>query len=91
MLNGLYDDEVIPPIELRDDQVERSNRGHSKQIFISRSNTDLRANYFTRRVAPVWNGLPEDIVSAVSVDSFKTELDKLWKNHPMKYDCSESV
>ena len=78
-------------IRLRDHICERSNRGHSKQIFISRSNTDLRANYFTRRVAPVWNGLPEDIVSAVSVDSFKTELDKLWKNHPMKYDCSESV
>ena len=91
MLNGLYDEDVIPSIELRRDQVERSNRGHLKQIFISRSNTDLRANYFTRRVAPVWNGLTEDIVSAVSVDSFKKKLDKFWEDHPMKYDYTESV
>ena len=91
MLNGMYDEDVIPPIQLRSDQVDRTNRGHSKQIFISRSVTDLRANYFTRRVAPVWNGLTEDILSAVSVDSFKKKLGKLWENHPMKYDSSESV
>lgn len=91
MLNGLYDADVLPPIQLRSDVVERPNRGHSKQIFITRSNTDLRANYFTKRVAPVWNGLTEDIVSAVSVDSFKNKLDELWEDHPMRFDCNASV
>ena len=26
-----------------------------------------------------WNGLPEDVVSSPSVNSFKSRLDKVWK------------
>lgn len=91
MINGLYDEEVLPNFELRGDIVPRQNRRHSKQIFITHSNKDLRANFFTKRAAPVWNELSEEVVSAPSLDSFKIRLDKLWENHPMKYDYTKSV
>ena len=91
MINGLYDEDVIPRFDLREDVVSRDNRKHSKQLFITRSNKDVRTYYFTKRVAPVWNGLTEEIVSAPSVDCFKRNLDVFWDNHPMKYDYKQSV
>ena len=93
MLNGYYDEDVIPKFVMRNDIVgeRQRNRGHSKQIFVQRSEKEIRANSFTRRVAPVWNSLSEKIVSAKSIDAFKEGLDKLWVNHPMKFDYTEPV
>ena len=86
MIHGMYDKDVLPFFDLREDVVSTVNRRHSKQIFITRSAKDVRSNYYTKRVAPVWNELTEEIVSAPSVDSFKRRLDEHWKDHPMKYD-----
>ena len=93
MLNGQYDQEVLPHFDMRGDIVTHStdNRGHSKQLFITRSKKEVRANFFTKRVAPVWNSLTEEVVCAPSVDCFKKRLDKLWDNHPMKFDYTRSV
>ena len=87
MINGLYDPDVIPTFVMRNG----GNRGHSKMIYIQRSNTEIRANSFSRRVAPVWNSLTEKVVSSVSIDAFKIHLDELWKDHPMKFDHTKSV
>ena len=93
MLSGLYDEEVLPNLKMRRDHVAggRENRGHSKQLFITRSKKAVRANFFTQRVAPVWNSLTEDIVTAPSVNAFKNRLDKFWANHPMKFDFEQPV
>jgi hypothetical protein len=93
MLNGQYDQEVLPHFDMRNDIVTNSRniRNHSKQLFITRSSQDVRANFFTKRVAPVWNGLTQNVVDAPSVDCFKERLDVLWSNHPMKYDYTKSV
>ena len=87
MINGFYDPDVIPTFVMRNG----GNRGHSKMIYIQRSNTEIRANSFSRRVAPVWNSLTEKVVSSVSIDAFKIHLDELWKDHPMKFDHTKSV
>ena len=88
MLNGGYDSEAIPNLLMRDDFVAagRRNRGHSKQLFIVRSEKEVRSNFFTQRVAQVWNGLSEEVVTAPSVNCFKNRLDELWKHNPQKYE-----
>ena len=93
MANGIYDDSAIPKLEFRKDNVSncRTNRGHSKQLYITRSKKEVRKNFFTQRIAPVWNALPEKIVSAPSVNCFKNYLDKHWANHPMKFDYKQPV
>ena len=93
MTNGVYDEDVLPKLEMRAEHVDdgRRNRGHSKKLFIQRSKKEVRSNFFTQRVAPVWNSLPEEIVSAPSVNCFKNRLDDLWKDHPMKYDYTQRV
>ena len=91
MIQGLYDQDVLPRFEMRENVVSRTNRRHSKQIYISSCEKEVRANFFINRVAPVWNGLTQEVVDAPSVDTFKKRLDRLWENHPMKYDYTESV
>lgn len=50
-------------------------RGHSKKVQKPRSNR-LRLEFrFSHRVVNYWNSLPEHVISAPSVDIFKTRLD----------------
>ncbi len=64
-------------------------RGHSLKLFQQRSTKDIRKNYFTNRVVKIWNSLPDDVVKAPSVNSFKNQLDKFWSNQPLKYQYDE--
>jgi hypothetical protein len=38
--------------------------------------TEARHNFFTNRIANEWNKLPEDVILAKSLNSFKAKLDK---------------
>jgi len=38
------------------------------------------------RIVNPWNSLSDDVVSATSVMSFESRLDKAWKDQPMKYN-----
>ena len=54
-------------------------RGHSKKFFIQRSNGQIRKNFFSQRVAPKWNQLPQNVVDAGSVNTFKNRYDS-WRS-----------
>ena len=51
-------------------------RGHSMKLLSSRVRTDRRKYYFTQRVINTWNSLPQEVVAATSIASFKRGLDK---------------
>jgi hypothetical protein len=42
-------------------------------------------------VAKVWNGLPEKIVMAPSLNSFKKRLDKYWKDQKLYYEDYRAI
>ena len=50
-------------------------RGHSLKLFQKRSRLNVRANYFSQRV--VDRSLPECVVTAPSLNAFKSRLNKL--------------
>ena len=56
-------------------------RGNSAKL-VKRGNwrTQVRANAFSIRVVNHWNNLPEEVVQAPSISSFKSRLDKFWSN-----------
>ena len=42
-------------------------------------------------MAKVWNGLPEKIVMAPSLNSFKKRLDKYWKDQKLYYEDYRAI
>ena len=51
-----------------------------------RHRLDKRGNYFGLRAINLWNSLPEDVVTAPSVNAFKNRLDKHWANLPSLFE-----
>ena len=62
------------------------NRGHSLKIYTQRAKINLRKNVFPFRVAEPWNSLPNSVIQARSINSFKNKLDKLWSTQAIIYD-----
>ena len=42
-------------------------------------------NSFSNRVVEKWNNLPEHVVMAPSLNTFKSRLNIYWQNHPNKF------
>ena len=55
---------------------ERRTRGHSLKLVKTRSHLELRRNFFSLRIIDNWNKLPQAVVDADTVNSFKNRLDK---------------
>ena len=56
---------------------QRALRGHPLKIFKERSRTEVRKNYFSNRMVDKWNALPEEVVLAPSLNTFKRKLRSL--------------
>ena len=61
-------------------------RGHKFNVFKESFKKDIRKHSFKCRVNDQWNNLPEEIVDALSLNSFKNKLDKLWKQNEIMFD-----
>ena len=66
---------------------ERSQnlRGHSMKLNKCDKHGDLRGNFFTLRVNNEWNNLTESVVTAPTLNTFKSRLDAHWKELPSVY------
>ena len=61
---------------------ESRTRSNGAKLFKTQRRTKIRANAFSHRVVDNWNDLPEEVISAPSINSFKSRLRKVWKNDP---------
>ena len=75
ILNGHYDINWEDFFTLDTDRTHNT-RGHSKKLVKHRTLTSMRQKSFCYRVVDHWNNLTEEIVTAKTVTSFKTLLDK---------------
>lgn len=87
LITGKYDENCSLKLNRRSNMVLASEtRGHRYKLVLNRCKYDLRKNYFANRIVPVWNSLPDIVVSAESINSFKSRLDKFWNNYDFVYD-----
>ena len=58
-------------------QLQNSNRtrDHNYKLLTQRLHLDLRTNIFSQKEVNTWNNLPQAVVDAVSVNSFKNRRD----------------
>ena len=68
----------LDTIEWHTDQIVREPRGGHRGLLVRVvvKICNIRHNFFTNRVVNPWNYLPDEIVEAQSVNSFKKKLDK---------------
>ena len=51
-----------------------TTRGHSFKIQMEHSRINSKKYFFTHRTTPIWNSLPEEIVSSATIEQFKNKL-----------------
>ena len=61
MTSGKYDEDIKPPISLKEDLDLRHTRGNSKKLRKERCNKSVRSNFFRNRVTNFWNDLAESV------------------------------
>ena len=83
ILTNKYDDEVNLNIGL---SKNTCTRGNSLKLSTVRTKYDKTKQFFTIRVASVWNSLPDSVVTAQSINAFKREIDKHWQHEDLLYN-----
>ena len=72
----LHEKSCISPSEVFQLSSSIRTRGHQLKLFHHHVNTDVRKRFFTVRRIHVWNSLPECVVCAPDLNTFKHMLDK---------------
>ena len=80
ILNGTYDPLTTNNLLTKSNTTKSVTRSHSLKLSKPRVNTTTYKIFFTNRIINPWNELPEDVVSAKSLNCFKNKLDKHYKN-----------
>ena len=58
----------------------RKTRGHHLKLHKSRAKSRARRNFLSVRAVNSWNSLPSSVISAPSLNAFKSRLDSHWKD-----------
>jgi hypothetical protein len=74
------------PNKLLELETRNNTRGHAYKLKKLRCNTTLRQHFFTSRVTDSWNSLPNAVVEAQSLNSFKNRLDAVLGNYMYSID-----
>ncbi|KAF2365282.1 hypothetical protein FHG87_003958 [Trinorchestia longiramus] len=81
-LNGL-NNVTLEGLFERDGNVRTRNNG--QKLLLRNFKISQAMNFFPVKIAATWNHLPENIVSAGTVNTFKNRLDKFWITNPPQY------
>ena len=83
--HGYYDENSNDFILFRDNR-DHHIRGHKFNIYKERFSKDIGKFSFKGRVTNQWNNLPDVVVEAPSLNSFKNRIDQLWKSKGVIHD-----
>ena len=90
--SGRYDTNVTEFIKWRRDFSSReTGRGNQKKMFTQRTKLDLRKYSFTVRATKAWNNLPNKVVDAKNLNTFKNRLDRYWENQDMLFNFKSAM
>jgi len=91
-INNKYDTNFVLHLQYRSMLEKRYDTGgHRYKLVPQLCIYDLRKHFFVSRLVKLWNALPDDVVLACSVSSFKRRLDLLWHGFSLYYDYKSVI
>jgi hypothetical protein len=81
-ITKLDQEQILPPL------LTACTRGHSFKLSKQRCSTAKGGKVLRYRVVNAWNNLPESVVQAPSINTFKSRLNLLYKDLPLKFNPS---
>ena len=60
---------------------DTNTRGHRHKLKKERRNKIVRQKFYSHHIVNAWNGLPSEVVEAPSLNAFKANLDKHWRQY----------
>ena len=83
ILHNLYDGNCTNSLF----DLKASNKsGHKFAVEKILSTTSIRRNFFSLRIANLWNSLPENVVEAPSTNTFKNRFDRHCRERSLLFD-----
>jgi len=93
LFNHHYSEKVSVRLlrSLQNKAPRNSSRNHHLVIYKDPCQKTVRRSYFKCRVTDQWNNLPEYIISAPSLNTFKNRLDDFWKCNDIMFDAEVNL
>lgn len=86
-----YDSEITEWITGKCTERQYDTRNHRYALQQSHIHYDIRKFSFSNRIIPLWNSLPDNIVSSPTLNTFKARLDKFWENQDIRYNWKADI
>ena len=83
ILTGKYDSAIVPALQLSN---QHTTRGHELKLTTHRTRYNTRKYFFSNRIVKIWNSLPSNVISAVTVASFEHLLDLHWATQECRFN-----
>ena len=89
----LFQDQSAVKPEIFFQKANSHTRGHSLKLYKPTLQKNLlpRKHFYSIRIINKWNELPEAVVTANSIDTFKSRLDRHWQNSFPRYGTQEAL
>jgi len=82
---GIYDNETTEWITGKRTERQYDTRNHRFALYQLHVHYDMHKFGFSNRIIPLWNSLPDYVVSSPTTTTFKACLDKFWENQDVRY------
>ena len=69
----------------------RNGTSGQMSFLISLKASQVPMTFFANRIVNIWNSLPSYVVSAETVNCFKTRLDRFWLNQDIIYNFRSKI
>ena len=87
LLHDKYYGEYSQLVKLHASHISREGtRGHRFKLCQEDSKLIIRRQSFPVRITKVWNELPDSVVNAPNVNTFKNRLDRHWRGEDFLYN-----
>jgi len=87
LLTNTYDDNTVQ-LDINSD---KRTEGHTKKLLVRRCRYDVRKYSFSIRITNIWNSLPDEIISAPTVNIFKNRLDRFCAEQEVFYNYKANI